>query len=85
MQTEKGATLAPHWFLILAVAETLHTLFTKQELAVRAWLRRPSVFGLAGYAQSYPGSNAVIAKLYGATGLVGRGYLEPADGGVVGK
>jgi hypothetical protein len=43
-------------------------------LVVRAWEREPERFGLAGYADRYPNSNAVQAKLCGRDGIVERGW-----------
>ncbi|MFK5282282.1 hypothetical protein ACI3PL_22250, partial [Lacticaseibacillus paracasei] len=60
----------------VALTETAPTI-TTPDLVMRAWSLYPEAFSLAGYA--HPHSNAVIAKLSGADGLVGLGWLERTD------
>ena len=49
--------------------------FTAERLVVTAWKRFPRPFGLKGYADLHPDSNAILASLMGAKGLVRRGWL----------
>ncbi len=72
----------PRWFLLLRAACSFADRFTQQDLAVRAWTMFPGVFGLAGYADTHPDANATNAKLYGHTGIVSRGYVEPCGDGM---
>lgn len=66
----------PTWLMLLRSAGTLGESFTKPELVVAAWRDGDGAFSLAGYPE-HCDSNAVAAKLYGARGLIGRGYVEP--------
>lgn len=50
--------------------------FTAADLVVRAWQLYPQTFGLAGYVDQFPCSNAVLAALMGAKGIVNRGYVS---------
>lgn len=71
----------PHFLLILRAAITLPERFTKADLVEAAWLAHPHEFGLRTY--NYPNSQSVYCKVDGATGLVGRGYLEWIEAGVL--
>lgn len=51
--------------------------FSAAELVVRAWALYPESFGLDGF--SHPDSNAVAAKLAGADGVCGLGWLERVE------
>jgi hypothetical protein len=51
------------------------------DLVLRAWALAPERFGLAG-AERYPDSNRVLAKLSGADGLCGLGWLRRVEPGV---
>jgi hypothetical protein len=53
--------------------------FTAEDIIVRAWMDFPESFGLRGYQDRHPDSNRVLAKLMGALGLCGRGWLEQTD------
>jgi hypothetical protein len=57
-----------------AVSLDAHGAFTAQDLVVRAWQLYPESFALRGYA-AHPDSNAVLAKVHGTDGVVGRGWL----------
>lgn len=51
------------------------------ELVLAAWRAWPMTFGLTGCETTAPCSNSVLAKLAGAGGLVGTGYVSrPAVG-----
>lgn len=53
--------------------------FTVEDLIVRAWGLYPESFSLRGYEGRHPDSNRVLAKLSGADGLCGLGWLEHTD------
>lgn len=67
---------------ILAVALTLPQPFRESDLIVAVWRRYPIEFGLPGYQDQHPNSNAVKTKLFGASGLIARGELEAVESGV---
>jgi len=71
----------PHFVLILRVALTMPETFTKADLVIAAWKAYPHEFGMRAY--DLPNSQAVYCKVDGATGLVGRGYLEWISAGVL--
>ncbi|MDO9016592.1 MAG: hypothetical protein Q8S73_24430 [Deltaproteobacteria bacterium] len=60
--------------ILLALASLGDGPVAISALVVRAWEREPARFGLAGYVDRYPNSNAVQAKLCGRDGLVERGW-----------
>lgn len=62
----------------LAVGDEAET-FTVEDLIVRAWGLFPESFSLRGYEGRHPDSNRVLAKLSGADGLCGLGWLEHTD------
>lgn len=63
---------------ILAVAVTLPTGgFAFGRLVVMAWERFPESFALEG--EPHPDSNKVLAKLCGADGVCGLGWLERTE------
>jgi len=70
-----------HYVLILRVAIAMPETFTKTDLVVAAWKQHPREFGLRTY--DLPNAQAVYCKIDGATGLVGRGYLEWVSAGVL--
>lgn len=70
-----------HYVLILRAALTLPETFAKSDLVVAAWKACPYEFGMRTY--DLPNSQAVFCKIDGATGLVGRGYLDWVDAGVL--
>lgn len=53
--------------------------FTVEDLIVRSWEQLPESFSLRGYQTRHPDSNRVLAKLSGADGLCGLGWLEHSD------
>lgn len=53
--------------------------FTSEDLIVRSWKMFPESFALRGFERLYPDSNRVLAKLAGADGLCGLGWLEHTD------
>lgn len=53
------------------------------DLVVRAWRMSPDAFGLSGHEQHHPDSNAVLARLCGADGLVGMGMIARPRSGMV--
>lgn len=61
--------------LLLALA-SLGGSATTGELTLAAWRAWPESFGLTGHEAEAPCSNSVLAKLSGATGLVGTGYVQ---------
>lgn len=71
----------PHFLLILRAALTMPATFSKADLVVVAWETYPHEFGMRAY--DFPNSQAVYCKIDGATGLVGRGYLEWISAGVL--
>ncbi len=66
--------------LVLQAAAALHAAghatFARNALVVAAWEASPGAFGLAGYETQFPDTNAVVAKLSGARGLIDDGFLE---------
>lgn len=66
--------------LMAAVAMGSDTeTFSVEELIVRSWKMFPESFSLRGFERLYPDSNRVLAKLSGADGLCGLGWLEHTD------
>ena len=63
---------------ILVAATKLVGPFALADLVVRAWVLYPESFALKGYPE-HPDSNRVQAKLSGADGLCGLGWLEHVD------
>ncbi len=62
--------------LVAAVALTESApTFTTADLVVRCWAMFPEAFSLKGHA-SHADSNKVLAKLSGADGLAGFGWIE---------
>lgn len=62
--------------LVAAVALTeAAPTFTTADLVVRCWTMFPETFSLKGHA-SHADSNKVLAKLSGADGLAGLGWIE---------
>ena len=53
--------------------------FSVEDLIVRSWKMFPESFSLRGFERLYPDSNRVLAKLSGADGLCGLGWLEHTD------
>ena len=53
--------------------------FSVENLIVRSWKMFPESFSLRGFERLYPDSNRVLAKLSGADGLCGLGWLEHTD------
>ena len=53
--------------------------FSVEDLIVRCWNMFPEAFSLRGYFAKHPDSNRVLAKLSGADGLCGLGWLEHTD------
>lgn len=53
--------------------------FSVEDLIVRSWKMFPESFSLRGFERLYPDSNRVQAKLAGADGLCGLGWLEHTD------
>jgi hypothetical protein len=53
--------------------------FSVEDLIVRTWNLFPESFSLRGYFAKHPDSNRVLAKLSGADGLCGLGWLEHTD------
>jgi hypothetical protein len=53
--------------------------FSVEDLIVRCWNLFPEAFSLRGYFAKHPDSNRVLAKLSGADGLCGLGWLEHTD------
>lgn len=53
--------------------------FSVEDLIVRCWTMFPEAFSLRGYFAKHPDSNRVLAKLSGADGLCGLGWLEHTD------
>ncbi len=62
----------------LALGEELEA-FSVEDLIVRSWQLFPDAFSLRGYFAKHPDSNRVLAKLSGADGLCGLGWLEHTD------
>jgi hypothetical protein len=60
--------------MILLAAIELPDGFTFPDLAVATWKAFPTVFSLGSHP--HPDSNRVASKVYGATGLVGRGFID---------
>lgn len=52
------------------------------DLVLRAWALSPARFGLRGAEARHPDSNRVLAKLSGADGLCGVGWLRHVEPGV---
>lgn len=71
----QDANLTQPQRLLVAAAELGDTPFTTSALVVRAWLDAPDIFGLEGYAQTYPDANRVLAAIMGERGLAKRGWL----------
>lgn len=66
--------------LMAAVARGSDTEnFSVEDLIVRSWKMFPESFSLRGFERLYPDSNRVLAKLSGADGLCGLGWLEHTD------
>ena len=67
---------------ILMAATSMATdveAFSVEDLIVRSWKMYPESFSLRGFERMYPDSNRVLAKLSGADGLCGLGWLEHRD------
>ena len=47
-----------------------------EDIAVRAWMLWPEVFGLRGYEGRHPNSNRVSSRLAGEDGVVKMGWVE---------
>ncbi len=62
----------------LALGEEIDA-FSVEDLIVRSWNLFPEAFSLRGYFAKHPDSNRVLAKLSGADGLCGLGWLEHTD------
>lgn len=62
----------------VAIGEELDA-FSVEDLIVRSWTMFPEAFSLRGYFAKHPDSNRVLAKLSGADGLCGLGWLEHTD------
>lgn len=60
--------------ILVALASLGDGPVTLASLAVRAWERDPSAFGLRGFEGTHPDSNRVWAKLSGADGLGALGW-----------
>lgn len=65
--------------MILCVACSLPEEWSDGDLIVAAWQAYPQEFGLVGYTSSQSDAGHVRAKLQGATGLIGRGYIEQLE------
>lgn len=52
------------------------SVFTAEDLVVRAWRMFPDRFGLQGYADAYPDSNRVLSKVMGSSRLRKEGLIE---------
>lgn len=65
---------------ILLIADCLTTAgrtpFHVHTLAYEAWHVYPDDFGLYGYENKHPNSNAVISSVVGKRGMAGRGWLR---------
>jgi hypothetical protein len=71
-----GAT--PRWLQILRAAADVapdDRGLNRGDLVVGAGGAAPHAFALAAYPQ-YPDANAVMAKVYGARGMIARGMLS---------
>lgn len=64
------------WGSLLRTAAGLTGPFTLSGLVVAAWRADPARFGLRQYEREYPDANAVRVALFGAKGLIRRGYLR---------
>lgn len=71
----RDATTLVERILRAALDLSAHGAIDAHALAVRAWELYPASFALNGYPQ-YPNANAVLVKLSGDAGLVGRGLLR---------
>ena len=79
---ERGMAVEPannSYLKILEAAATLPDTFSREDLAVAAWRLYPERFGLQGYPD-LPNCQQVYCKLYGLSGLIGRGLIEPVEG-----
>ncbi len=74
-------TLTVRQKILLAASECSERSerFRAGELVLRAWQLFPESFSLDGTANAHPDSNRVLAKLAGAEGLRGLGWLELVD------
>lgn len=69
-----------HRELILAVAVTLPSQFTKPGLAVACWRAHPAEFGMRAY--DLPDTQRVYSKLDGMQGVVARGWIHRMPDGL---
>lgn len=67
---------------VLAAARSIGRPFTDAELVMASWRAAPWLFGLNGFKE-YPDARKVAVCLYGVRGLIARGLLQRAPGGLI--